>query len=192
MEKWSKVRRLGKGEYGDVLLVRNGGVEGAMKVMKDTPSNRREVGVQRMAAELGIAPKVYEDGSAGNGKVYVVMQVVKPFPKSPTRVQQRGFVKAALKAVRAGIIHNDLHAGNVGLGPKGNVLLLDYGLTELHAPIQDPMLWRQVLIAQLYAFADPCNVNNPAFHCTRGNGGGCGGYVVDAIYALRNGKALPK
>jgi predicted Ser/Thr protein kinase len=75
---WRVIRILGEGEHGKVYLVSRGGVKGAMKVVPDTPSARRELVIHRKAASIGFAPRILDHGKR-DGDIFWVMEVVRNF-----------------------------------------------------------------------------------------------------------------
>jgi RIO-like serine/threonine protein kinase len=142
--------------------------------------------------ELGIAPRIYacwvcsKRGSGFPAMGYYVMQKIdfiygEKFPSkslpgkpAPPAVEKQ-LVNVVAKMVSHGIIHNDLHPGNIGVLKNGKLVIFDYGFSQrADVEIKFP---EQVLMAQLYTiieqYAKPIMFNS---------------LIYDTIYKIRQGK----
>lgn len=152
-----------------------------IKVVHDRAAIEGEVAMQRRMACIGAAPKIIE--VIGNE---VTMERIVPLRKNEmiSLEEQEQMVNLVLRSVAVGLLHNDLHQGNIGRSfSTGEMVMFDFGFTEMfNAPEQlQDSVYLQIVAAQLYALLDPCNTNNSTkWLCDQRSP------IVDAIYTIRN------
>ena len=163
-------------------------------ITENTPEIVHEISIHKAAAELGCAPKIYKDFSniEHEGTVYaraIVMDLIQTFHSQsiPDEIQI-DIIQRTWTLIQNGIIHNDLHQGNVGMRQeKGRMrgVIFDFGEAERIDPPTNCVVLRQLLVSQLYALITDtdCNVNNTISLC--GNQP-----IHNAIYQIR--KHTPK
>lgn len=165
---------LGRGEGGIVYEDTQ-----SDKVIKHDQSNladfKREVKFQQDAARIYVAPKIY----AVEGH-YVLMDRIQPVDKLKglTKSDEIALIHLLAKLVGVGIIHNDLHTGNIGRLMDGGMTIIDFGFTIKIDPPKNKTIFSQLLMAQLYALIDPCNINNRV-DCDKDSP------IIDVIYYIR-------
>jgi len=170
---------LGEGDQGTVYQhPLNDGL--AVKILKGGVILNQELKLHRKAMKLGITPYIHK-----SSKNAMIMDRITPVKFLSTRREQIMLVKSLAKLVRAGILHNDLHVGNVGVvrsktGRVTNVVIYDFGLAREIKPPTDVVVFEQIVLAQLYAMADPCNINNSSKNICANTS-----YILDMIYAIR-------
>ena len=180
---------LGKGDNAVVYKARKDGKTYAMKfIAENTPEIIHEISIHKQAAALGCAPNIYEDFSnvEHNGVRYaraIVMDVIQTFRNSISDAIQKDLVQRTWLLIQNGIIHNDLHQGNVGMRREGRRMrgvIFDFGEAERIDPPRDCVVLRQLLVSQLYALITKtdCNTNNSIPLC--------GDHPIhDTIYLIR-------
>ena len=150
ISRYRLIREIGEGGMGVVYQARDEhlGRDVALKVLRSGPSGARHgrSEFEREARVLSLLNHpsictVYDFDSV-DGTEFLVMELVEG-PSLEARVREsplpeREAVEIAIQiadalvaAHEAGVIHRDLKAGNVILGPKGRVKLLDFGLALL-------------------------------------------------------------
>lgn len=147
-----------------------------IKVVKDASSIRHEMQMHRMMACIGVAPAI--EAEEDN---FIVMERIVPYKKGDklTKKHQTQLVNLVLRSVAVGLIHNDLHQGNIGFtANKEEMLMFDFGFSERIQPVKDDVVYLQIVLAQLYALIDPCNENNMALNF-------CDDEIGKAVYAIR-------
>ena len=181
---------LGEGDNARVYLAEKGGKQYAMKfITENTPEIVHEISIHKAAAKLGCAPNIYEDFSniEHEGTVYaraIVMDLIQTFDSQsiPDDIQI-DIIQRTWKLIQHGIIHNDLHQGNVGMRQeRGRMrgVIFDFGEAERIDPPTNCVVLRQLLVSQLYALITKtdCNVNNTISLCGDQP-------IHDAIYLIR-------
>jgi predicted Ser/Thr protein kinase len=203
---WIKGKKIGQGEMGGaVFQYTKGNRKAAVKTFKLNPKNpkntnavEKEIRIQKAASSLGLAPEIY-DIERAQGQINVYMQQLYPIKALKTSQQQQ-LVDTVAKLINNGIIHNDLHFGNIMRTTKGKVMITDFGMAQqTRYPIGfSSHLFRQTMIATLSSLLDPCNQNNPAFgketsmnHACNNNKGDFK-KIVDVIYAMKRGENVKK
>lgn len=183
-------RVLGRGENGVTFETND---RRAVKIIRyNTPGERaqlrNETAYQKELAALEIAPAVHADELVSNYS-FILMDKVEPINVS-TASQPfiRKLVKLIAKMVYYGYVHNDVHRGNVArCVTTREPILIDFGFTQKLGYIPDRICFNQILMAQLYALMDACNVNN----CVSGD---CAERLcqkeepIATIYQLRQGQ----
>lgn len=96
-----------------------------------------EVGVSKKAGDLGISPRI-KDAWTCDGNGYMLMnrvngltlkEVIKQNPRFELMFDLKNKAKTALKkAHAAGLLHRDIHAENIMVTKKNDVMLIDWGL----------------------------------------------------------------
>lgn len=174
---YERGREIQRGENGVVYECRNHPRFVIKEVAEsvDSADIQREVDMQHMMACLEVAPRIV-DSTDGR----IVMERIDALGTLNTR-DQSDVIEIVLKSVANGLLHNDLHHGNMGR-IDGRVRLIDFGLTKQIDPPTDQTVYLQLVIAQLYALVDPCNTNNVQNLCMDP------GPIVDAIYFIRQGE----
>ena len=124
--------------------------------------------------------------SINNFNTFLLILSIDNFDKSKKLNQknQKGFVEMVARLVAVGLIHNDLHYGNIGKlpGKDGQIVLFDYGLAQLIDPPTHILVYAQIVMAQLYSLIDSCNNNNVKTfndYCGKNNP------IVDTINGIR-------
>ena len=180
---------LGRGDNAVVYRARKNGKNYAMKfIIENTPEIIHEISIHKEAAALGCAPNIYEDFSNAehNGVKYaraIVMDVIQTFRSSIPDAIQKDIIQRTWMLIQNGIIHNDLHQGNIGMRKEGRRwrgVIFDFGEAERIDPPSDCVILRQLLVSQLYALITKtdCNTNNRISLC--------GDHPIhDAIYLIR-------
>ena len=117
----------------------------------------------------------------------IVMEIIQPIwvgdgkKDTITVPHQQQLVSKTWKMVQLGIIHNDLHQGNVGI-LNGEACIYDFGEAEIIQGVPLPsVVMRQLLVSQLYSLLtrEGCNHNN--------NIDLCGDMPIhDAIYYVKS------
>lgn len=176
---------LGQGDNAIVFLVERDGKEYALKVIRsNTPQINKEIAIQKKAADLGCAPKIYEDvenvsieqGEFNvHGERAIVMEIIKTF-EGKDKISfryQKDLIQRTWILLQNGIIHNDLHQGNIGIRKEGRQwrgIIFDFGEAEVIAPPTNNTIIRQLLVAQLFSMltsggTSGCNKNNTIDLC---------------------------
>ena len=187
MGQYKIIEELGKGDNAIVFLVerQNEKLERenekfALKVIKvNSVDITKEIEIHRKAGGLGIAPPILEDFDdvrtyvtnpfqiGMNGpKRGILMPLITAFKDSMSHVHQKELVRATWIMILNGIIHNDLHQGNVGImGDKA--VIFDFGLAEEIPKPSNLTIMRQLLISQLFSLLTTvgCNENNKINLC---------------------------
>lgn len=176
---------LGKGDNAVVFLVERDKQQFALKVIeKNTPKIDREIAVQKRAADLGCAPKILDDvinidieqgKFKARGERAIVMEIIKTFDGAKTILDryQVDIMRRTWILLKNGIIHNDLHQGNVGIrkeGRKWRGVIFDFGEAEVIPPPKNNTVIRQLMVAQLFSMltsggTNGCNRNNTIDLC---------------------------
>lgn len=120
----------------------------------------------------------------------IVMEIIQPIwvgdgkKDTITVPHQQQLVSKTWRMVQLGIIHNDLHQGNVGI-LNGEACIYDFGEAEIinvqSVPLP-PVVMRQLLVSQLYSLLtrEGCNHNNNIDLC------GDNMPIHDAIYFVKS------
>lgn len=145
-EKMKKVIEEGKpfaeGGFSELYMV-DGKV---VKVQEDAylPDIQKEMDMQKMAADAGLAPKVYGVEQVGDDKVIIVMDPIPKGMKNPPSMDDyaptmlgeldRSTMLAGGelygKMLKAGIVHADYHTGNWFIDSNGNTQAIDFGISS--------------------------------------------------------------
>lgn len=117
-----------------------------VKVQEDAylPDIEAEMAMQKMAADAGLAPKVYGVEQVGDDKVIIVMDPIAKGMKNPP--SQDDFAPTLLgelprstmmaggdlygRMLKAGIVHADYHTGNWFINSKGETMAIDFGIAS--------------------------------------------------------------
>jgi len=177
MDTYKVLGEYGKGDNATVYKVKKNNKLYALKVIKKMDDSiGKEIEIQKRAAELGCAPRIYEDQNHIDfkygeyhikGARAIVMEVIETFEKkrSMSKALQRDLIKRTYTLLKHGIVHNDLHQGNVGFRKEGRTvrgIIFDFGLAEIIPAPKNPIVLRQLLVSQLYSLVTniDCNANN--------------------------------
>lgn len=137
-----------------------------------------------------ILRKIFKRGGAPNALQGIVMEIIQPIwvgdgkKDTITPHHQQQLVSKTWRMIQLGIIHNDLHQGNVGI-LNGNACIYDFGEAEIinvqSVPLP-PVVMRQLLVSQLYSLLTRagCNHNNNIDLC------GDSMPIHDAIYYVKS------
>ena len=118
----------------------------------------------------------------------IVMEIIQPIwvgdgnRNTITVPHQQQLVSKTWKMVQLGIIHNDLHQGNVGILNE-EACIYDFGEAEIIQGVPLPsVVMRQLLVSQLYSLLtrEGCNHNNNIDLC------GDRMPIHDAIYYVKS------
>ena len=180
-------KKLGSGQNAVVYEATKDSKKYAMKfICEPSDAIDREIRIHKRAMKLKCAPQIYEDFSdvTLDDKSFaraLVMEKIRTFKRKITRQQQIDIMKNTWILLENGIIHNDMHQGNIGLlinNKRG--IIFDFGEAEEIDPPTNKVILRQLFICQLYALitSDGCNENNKISLC--GNEP-----IHDAIYQVR-------
>ncbi|MDC0746719.1 serine/threonine-protein kinase [Polyangium mundeleinium] len=152
-DRYTLVRRIGGGAHGDVWAAddRILGERVALKWMRVAHGSmlariRREITTLRMLRFPGVV-RLLDDGVA-DGRPFLVMEFIegRPFPGveqvAPTqRLPWQTLASPTLALLEtlahvhaAGVVHRDLKPENVLVRPDGRPVVLDFGISQLHAP----------------------------------------------------------
>ena len=144
---------------------------------------------QKLANE--ILRKIFKSHRAPNALQGIVMQIIQPIwfgspgRNTITELHQQQLVSKTWRMVQLGIIHNDLHQGNVGILNE-KACIYDFGEAEFIDPERVALLpsvvMRQLLVSQLYSLLtrEGCNHNNNIDLC------GDNMPIHDAIYFVKS------
>jgi tRNA A-37 threonylcarbamoyl transferase component Bud32 len=159
-------RLLGSGKYGDVLALctEKNGVCRALKIiaMEHNTENaiKKEVAMQRKAANLGFAPAVYAVCKRDNN-LFVLMDKVdttldKRFQKKLSVVQVKKYFSMIQdiienKLAKNHLVHGDLHYDNIGV-VDSRLVLLDFGFTRQCKKICNKEIDRLQLLRTAHPF----------------------------------------
>ena len=117
-----------------------------VKVQEDAylPDIQKEMAMQKLAADAGLAPKVHGVEQVGDDKVIIVMDPIAKGMKNPP--SQDDFAPTLLgeldrptmlaggelygKMLKAGIVHADYHTGNWFINNKGETQAIDFGIAS--------------------------------------------------------------
>ena len=189
MGQYKIIKKLGKGDNAIVFLVerQNEKLERenekfALKVIKEnTEAIQKEIDIHRKAGKLGIAPPILEDfkdvhtcvtnpleiGMDAPSRA-ILMPFIETFvdKDSMSPKHQRELVRETWIMILNGIIHNDLHQGNVGI-MDDKAVIFDFGLAEEIPKPSNLTIMRQLLISQLFSLLTTvgCNGNNKINLC---------------------------
>lgn len=137
-----------------------------------------------------ILRKIFKRGGVPKALQGIVMEIIQPIwvgddnRDTITPHHQQQLVSKTWRMVQLGIIHNDLHQGNVGI-LKGNACIYDFGEAEIinvQSVALPPVVTRQLLVSQLYSLLTRagCNHNNNIDLC------GYNQPIHDAIYFVKS------
>ena len=138
-----------------------------------------------------ILRKIFKRRGAPNALQGIVMEIIQPIwvgdgnRNTITELHQQQLVSKTWRMVQLGIIHNDLHQGNVGI-LNGKACIYDFGEAEFIDPERVALLplvvIRQLLVSQLYSLLtrEGCNHNNNIDLC------GDRMPIHDAIYYVKS------
>ncbi len=198
--KTQDVVQLGEGSRAKVfeLKRKNGQTPIALKVLKEatTPADLMEVEVARHMHHLGIGPEVYD--VTLKPRLAIQMEMVDTIEHQGHFLNDTfaaEIVDLVIRMVDNGYVHNDLHVGNIAQSRSTKrALLIDFGLVQEIEKVSGTVR-AQIILAQLYALVDPCNVNNVRSKFITQNtrlnkwiSSSCNNSIGTAIYAIRNGK----
>ncbi len=188
MPSWRRGKILGRGENATVFAVKNH-PELALKEFKDSSSYAQEV---RMLSRMGraavlrhVAYTVHDSGKSRRyPQGFIVMERLLPLTREDVHrhAVQVKIATMITHLAERGIVHNDLHWGNVmmRLDRRSPVFVdFEYGAT-LSRPRADVDVMALAL-GQVYQLLDPYNENNKAIFLK----GLRDGPLVDYVYRLR-------
>ena len=119
----------------------NKGAKGRLSRVED------EVNIQALAAELGAAPQIRAYESYPSGASVIEMEKVSPRHEVQFRDKDLAVAMAELDLIGQGIIHKDVHPGNVAYDPTSRrVKFMDFGAASVNA--EDASLYRQNAIVR--------------------------------------------
>jgi len=179
---------IGTGENAVVhSAVDNKGTPLAMKIIQGGANNlalQHEIEMHKRAQESQITARIYACYKAGDN-LHVVMDSLQPYSEfKTTKKYERDLICKVWKMIQAGIIHNDLHQGNVGRLTSGEAVIFDFGFAKLVDAHTTTLVQEQLVIAQLYSLLENhehgCNTNNVKNLCNSA--------FVDEIYNIKQGK----
>lgn len=139
IDKYIRIKQLGeKGKEGTTYLVKTvNGIEYAMKTFRKQKSSAtmcKEADLQKMAADLGVSPNVFDIDTVSK---YIVMEKMdvhlldkmEKQGKTLTSEQQRQIINIYKKLDKAGVFHGDVNLLNYMY--KGNKLyIIDFGMAR--------------------------------------------------------------
>lgn len=166
---------IGKGSFGAVYEH----PDDPDLVVKRAPNiSESEINMHKIMACLNVAPQLH-----AVGKDMVIMDRVRTLERDEriSVTDQRALVVLVAKSVAAGLLHNDLHQGNIGWR-RDAMVMFDFGFTMQIKPIQDVAVYLQVVMAQLYGLIEPCSKENVSW-CHAEDGENT--VVTDVIYGIR-------
>jgi hypothetical protein len=203
---------LGAGESGKVYSIK-GDTDNVLKTAPFKNKTQRSQLISEITIQQRInekiphgAPKIINSEIIGStkGEVIIIMEKINTFDKGILDLLEPTFqiqlVDLIAEFVINGFVHNDIHTDNIAMNSRGEPILIDFGLTvEIPTPL-DVITFNQILIAQLYAIVDPCNINNCPKYSEKQKHPNCGftskhignlcqGHILDVIYHLRNNKS---
>lgn len=201
---------LGKGESGRVYSI----IEDNNYVLKVVPFKTKKV-LENLKNEIKIqqqinkiipegSPKILKSEVKGRskGEVIIVMEKIYTLKQGILEIIEDSFQKKLVELIALyvfkGFVHNDIHTDNIAFNSKRNPILIDFGLTvKIPTPVNN-IVFNQILISQLYAIIDPCNINNCPNYSKKDLWPNCGwnskfigdickegGFIIDTIYSLR-------
>jgi tRNA A-37 threonylcarbamoyl transferase component Bud32 len=110
-------------------------------------SVKKEIRIQKQAAELGIAPRVFGEFECEDYYIFIMEMIPKSYIS--LRDFEKKYGKSGLKSIMPmvynaikllnddDIEHNDLHKGNIMVDKETNhVLIIDYGMAEIKRGIK--------------------------------------------------------
>lgn len=178
-----KGKKLGGGDAGTVYQ-HTEDPNLVIKVVKKASEVAGEVRMQKMMACIGVAPDIIDMQDNA-----IVMERIVPLEKREVldAADQQELVNLVAMSVAVGLLHDDLHQGNVGRSAKtGAMVMYDFGFTKQIKPVQDGIVYLELVAGQLYALLDPCNTNNTFKWMCDSNEDESP--IVDTIYYIRGGK----
>jgi tRNA A-37 threonylcarbamoyl transferase component Bud32 len=120
-----------------------------VKVQEDgyMPDIQKEMAMQKMAADAGLAPQVHDIKEASAAVVILMDPVPKGFknrgdepllPEELSKSDQIAAGKLYGKMLKAGIVHADYHSGNWFINGKGETTAIDFGIASKlsNAPVK--------------------------------------------------------
>ena len=178
-------KQLGFGANAVVYEATKDGKEYAMKFIRETSDSiDREIRIHQRAMELKCAPQIIEDFTQVRLKKQkyaraLVMEKISTFKREIPRQHQIEIMQNTWILLENGIIHNDMHQGNIGLLNQRGIIF-DFGEAEEIDPPTNKVILRQLFICQLYALitSNGCNSNNKIVLCGEQP-------IHDAIYYVR-------
>ena len=181
-------KKLGSGANAVVYEATKGRKKYAMKFIRETSDAiDREIRIHKRAMVLGCAPRIIEDFikvrlKKQNYARALVMEKISTFKREITRQQQIDIMRNTWILLENGIIHNDMHQGNIGLLNQRGIIF-DFGEAEEIDPPTNKVILRQLFICQLYALitSKGCNTSNQIELCGEQP-------IHDAIYYVRGHK----
>lgn len=188
----------------EILQLVNAAVDPARVVVKQEKVRdeahlqaiQQEVRIASRLGQAGLAPVVHGFMTRKCGRNVFAMTVVDRFaqtweqmyphgddcqsaPYKIDEAHERALLQAIIAMVDLGIVHNDLHTGNIGFTDDGRVLLFDFGYAREIAPPASPER-EQIILAHLYQVLE---------HYAPGTRD-CS-LLYEAVYHIRQGHALP-
>ena len=175
---------LGEGEGAKIYAL---DAHRVMKIFKSTAKFEHEVRVLRKLRAIGVGPQATLGPRANS----LVMPRLYPITRADLSAPsfQRALVRQVVTMVDHGLLHNDLHVGNIMRSRARTPVIVDFDLAKTVRPPRGVVL-DQLVLAQLYAIIDPANTHNhlsPKWlhHTTEAL---VNGPIVNTIYAIRQGK----
>ena len=143
MGKFIPIKRIGSGTMGTVFKVCDpGSCDYVVKVETSYGSDfkealkslKKEVKMGKMAASLGIGPKIWKYGSCDN-KTYIIMQkMLKTLDDPSNYPYKKEHIVDALdkyyKLGKSGLWQFDLKSNNIMFDSKGRLYIIDYGIAK--------------------------------------------------------------
>lgn len=176
------MKLIGEGEGAKVYQVN---ADQVLKVFKSDRKFKHETRMLKKLAQIGVGPKAIR----GTLPRSLVMPMYRPISLNDlgSVVFQRALVRQVRTMVHYGLLHNDLHVGNI-MKTKSNVpVIVDFDLMQIITPPRSLIVRKQLVMAQLYAIIDPANTHNHLgakwLHHTTDKL--VNGPIVDAIYEVR-------
>lgn len=164
---------IGQGDFG-ITYVHPQNRNRVIKVVRVGKGEKKkeveeEVRIQSFLGERGLAPKVYplqggKDVVFSGGNMLYGMQRMYPIRRWTFHSFETLLETMRRTIFDHGIVHNDLHQGNVMRTGSGKTLPIDFGLS-VRIPEEDlggcgDLLLERILFSQVIMLLEKCNMNN--------------------------------
>jgi tRNA A-37 threonylcarbamoyl transferase component Bud32 len=170
-KSWTIVKRLGRGGYGEVFLIKKENTVRVVKFQKTTDiyDVLYEVWMQINFHQFGLAPKVYYFDTWGDGFSSITMDYIDmlethlEIKRSEMELQDIVNKLDILLSVMCEhkFRHNDLHWGNIGIDKHLNLVLIDFGKASInHKKCYKSGEWFQLARTLRNKFKENMNTNN--------------------------------
>ena len=147
-------KQIGKGAFGVVSLSEDG--KSAYKIDKAKKPKQdlfAEAEITKRAGELGIGPKVIDQGTLKSGQKYMQMEYLKdyvPIAKVERTQELRNKIAEVLeKLYDAKIYHEDIHDRNILINSQGDLKIIDYGKVRKSEPVLGKKKYIQDQLVQI-------------------------------------------